>query len=221
MRASRLRGLMASACFLVSCQASTSAMAQTAFTEPRADLGQVDSYTVLNDAAHDVGNYKPFNKPLTFSLTTAADVRVDMRYSGASYRGMTTVGFASEALSLYDSAHQLIGNAGNDTQFSQRICNDLSSSSNYRCSFNRGLTLNAHLAAGQYTLEFAAMTDGFVTASQSPDLYFGVSRTDANALAAYLQQLTPPNAIPEASTSAMWLLGGLMGAAVLRRRRPR
>jgi hypothetical protein len=205
------RGLMAGGCAL----ACFSSQAQvTPVVLAPCDFGLVNPSAVLIDQSH--ASAYLFTKKLTFTLDSSAEVRLDMRHVASLYRGNYLSGLYNASISLYDDAQTLLGTSVVDTSFAQGMCN---TSGGDGCTQNRGQTLTMTLAAGHYTMEVQGV-DGTLSLKHTlPDLYYGVSKTSPEALGAYLQRITPPDAIPEASTTAMWLLGGLAGGVLARRRR--
>lgn len=180
-------------------------------TEPTYDFGKIDTYAVTVDPGHAAGAYA---KELTFSLDASADMRFDLRYAGTAYKYYSaTVGLNGEKFDLFDNNHQLIGSAGIDgsfTQYGPECGNAL-----VFCRYNKGLTLNTHLDAGSYTIEFSGLVAGY----QSPDLHFGVTHNNPAYMNEYLTHVTPTAAIPESSTASLMALG-LMSLAFGARKKP-
>ncbi|HEX5355760.1 MAG TPA: hypothetical protein VFW93_06065 [Aquabacterium sp.] len=201
-------GLILSACLLAS--VSGQALAQTAFTEPSYDFGPINSFAVLNDPSH-AGNTSTYAKQLSFSLDSASDVRLDLRYVWYSYRSLVTSGFYNESFKLYDSAHTLVGTGSLDSSFAGGYC---TGEIRYQqCWANHGLTLATNLSAGNYSIEFSGTRD---FGPYTPNLYFGVSKADAAAIDQYYKQITPAGAVPENSTITLMGLG-LIGLLLTRR----
>ncbi len=182
------------------------------FTEPAYDFGSVTSYAVTVDRSHSSGyNYA---KLLTFSLAADADIRIDMRATEQAYKYVSaTFALYSPTFSLYDQGHQLLGTSVDDPTFAQSDGNGCTFTV---CRFNDGVTLSTSLRAGTYAIEFSGTVGGYST----PNLHFGVSKTDAATINAYLKALTPLDAVPEPGTWATMGLG-LVGLMALTRRQRR
>lgn len=174
-----------------------SAMASSAIAAAH-DFGDVSTFATTSEAVTGGAMY---TKLLTFSLNSAADVRIDMRAIGYGYKyDAGTFRLASPVFSLFDSNHARLAYSIPDTGFSQTDGNDCTFTP---CTFNQGLTLSQSLAAGSYSIEFAS----YVLGTRQSTVHFGVSKNEASVISAYLTQVTPAGAVPEASTCAMMLLG--------------
>jgi hypothetical protein len=181
------------------------------FTDPAYDFGTVSSFAVKMDPSHQ-GPGPGYSKLLTFSLATDAEVRIDVRATERRYKyAFETFALYDEVFNLYDASRNLLGTSVNDTTFAQT---DGNSCILVTCTYNNGVTLSTSLRAGTYAIEFSGRVWGFA----SPNLYFGVSKTEAATIAAYLKAVTPVDSVPEPSTWATMGLG-LVGMAALTRRR--
>ena len=178
--------------------AGVSTGAAAAFTEPSYDFGNVSSFAVMVDPSHSANLY---SKQLTFSLTGDTGIRIDMRAAEQSYKYVSaTFALGSATFNLFDASHALLGTSTIDPTFAQ---SDGNNGLFVVRRYNLGVTLQSTLKAGNYSIEFSAANLGFNT----PDMYFGVSKNEASTIKTYLTTVTPPNAVPEASTAVMMLLG--------------
>ncbi|MGH6645735.1 PEP-CTERM sorting domain-containing protein [Aquabacterium sp.] len=185
------------AALAVICVTTAATNATAAFTQPSYDFGNVSTFATVAVPTSS----GTFSKELTFSLSSAADIRIDARLVGSSYKydGATSY-LSNPAFNLFDSNHTLIGTSVLDSTFAQRDGNGCTFT---QCFFNQGVTLAQNLAAGSYSIEFSS----FVSGTRANQLHFGVSKNEASVISAYLTQVTPAGAVPEASTCAMMLLG--------------
>ena len=175
--------------------------ALAAFTQPSYDFGTVSTFATVAVPTSGSGT---FSKELTFSLSDAADVRIDARMVASSYKYDGATSFLSNPVfNLFDSSHTLIGTSAIDSTFAQTDGNGGSGCFFTLCVSNQGITLARGLAAGSYSIEFSS----FVSGTRPNQLHFGVSKNEAAVISAYLAQVTPAGAVPETSTCAMMLLG--------------
>lgn len=189
--------------------ASTSghALAQT-FTQPSYDFGLVSTFATVT-----APTASPFSKQLTFSLNSAADIRIDARMLAVGYKyDGATSRLSNPVFNLFDSTHTLVGTSAIDASFAQTDGNDCTFT---QCFFNQGVTLAKTLSAGSYSIEFSS----YVLGTRPNTLHFGVSKNEASVLATYLAQVTPAGAVPETSTWAMMALGLLALGAGARKNR--
>lgn len=204
-----LRHTQAAVTCALLCTAVSSASA--AFTQSGYDFGTVSGYAVAAPAPTTSygqnGIYAAnlvYTREFTFSLASDQSTRIDVRAEQrlSKYNGASAY-LAGAAFSVFDSAHQLIGTASVDPDYSgpsDPMCPPASAIS---CIYKLGLTFNGALKAGKYSFEFSGDANGY--AFSFPTLRFGVSSTDPAIVASYLKALTP--GVPEANSGLMLALG--------------
>lgn len=184
-------------------------LAQAATTAPTVDLGTVSTFATFVD--NDARSYaQPYDRQLTFTLSSDSSVRIDMREVGNSHwlPGYAH-GLAVDNLILLSSSQQLLGTASLDPSFNGTQASCLSGG---KCNvyFAKGYTLTTTLAAGTYTME---LTGKWLSDNASP-LNFGVQVIGAIDQATYLNAFSPATNLPEPSSWSLMAFG-IFGVAAI------
>lgn len=192
---------------VAACFIATTGMCAAANTGPLIDLGAVSTFKtaqIPKSPSLVVWEYPlDFKQQVTFTLSSAATVRIDMREIGLEH-WLAWIGsdLYINSFSLLNSNQQLVATASADPAFTgdTRYCYTGS-----KCggSFARGFTLTTSLEAGTYAMDL----QGTWRSGNMPELDFGVLVAGVGDQAAYFAALTSPTNLPEPSTWFMMAMG--------------
>lgn len=185
------------------CLISTGVCAAT--TGPTLDLGTVAEFaTVQVPKTPSLVVYgQTFEQKVTFTLDTAASVRVDMREIGfMQWLSWYQSSLRVDGFALLDSKQQIIGSAAADPDFTG---DTIRCFQGVKCSgeFAKGYTLTSDLQAGSYTMRL----NGYWEGEAMPELNYGVLVLGAGAPKPYFASLSSATALPEMSSWFMMAVG--------------